>query len=104
MATSAERKAEIRQANVEFMLDHLRSHPCVDCGEPDIEVLQFDHIEMLNQRRGRVVDFLTGSRARLVAQINLCEVRCANCHVRRTRRQTDTSRHAPVAERDMRLV
>jgi hypothetical protein len=56
----------------------------VDCGESDPIVLEFDHI------RGKKVgdvSTLAGqafSWHKLSAEIAKCEVRCANCHRRRT--------------------
>lgn len=65
-----------------FLAEYLYSHPCVDCGENDIVVLDFDHIEDkfedINQMRRRF------SLSRLKEEIAKCEVRCANCHRRRT--------------------
>lgn len=75
----------LRQKNKEYMLDHLRCHPCADCGEDDIEVLQFDHVSL--RRGGKTVTQMMSSRKKLIEEIAKCEVRCANCHVRRTRRQ-----------------
>ena len=66
------------------ILSHLQSHACIDCGKTDIVVLQFDHVRgkkafnIAESFRKRV------TRARLLAEIEKCEVRCANCHVRRT--------------------
>jgi hypothetical protein len=73
--------------NKAFITDYLEKHPCVDCGEPDIEVLQFDHIEMLNKRGGRIANYLSSSTETLAKEIAKCEIRCANCHFRRTRQQ-----------------
>jgi hypothetical protein len=73
--------------NKEYVVSYLLDHPCVDCGEPDIEVLQFDHIEMVRVRSDRVGAFMAGSLENLIDEIGKCEVRCANCHFRRTRKQ-----------------
>lgn len=75
-----------KRRNKTYIYNWLISHPCVDCGESDIEVLEFDHIEPLKRKGGRVSDQLTCSIARLEAEISKCEIRCANCHTRRTRR------------------
>lgn len=76
--------AKNRLRNRRFVDDYLRSHPCVDCGEADIDVLEFAHV------RGVKVDTIssmlrgTPSIKRIAEEIAKCEVRCANCHRRRT--------------------
>jgi len=64
---------------------YLETHPCVDCGNADIRVLQFDHIE----RGSDVVRVarLIGARKKLLAEFEKCDVRCANCHMIRTGEQ-----------------
>ena len=76
------------------LVDYLLGHPCVDCGERDIVVLEFDHVA---DKRGNVSTLASGGRVwKLVqAEIDKCEVRCANCHRRVT---WDRRRAARVQE------
>lgn len=74
--------------NKEYVIEFLKNNPCIDCGESDIEVLQFDHIEMIGDKGKRVGYFIGHSLEALKKQIALCEIRCGNCHIRRTRVQT----------------
>ena len=64
---------------------YLEEHPCVDCGESDPRVLEFDHRDD-SEKSFNVADALRKvcSVARLMAEIAKCDVRCANCHRRRT--------------------
>jgi hypothetical protein len=61
----------------------LRAHPCVDCGEGDIVVLEFDHL----RDKKATISFLVAQGhewATILDEISKCEVVCANCHRRRT--------------------
>lgn len=68
-----------RADNQRRMIEYLRAHPCVDCGERDIVVLQFDH---LASKERDVSSMLSGSWTwpAIEKEIAKCEVRCANCH------------------------
>jgi hypothetical protein len=63
--------------------DYLLDHPCVDCGETDPGVLDFDH---LRDKRADLSTLVLSavSWGAVEAEIAKCEVRCANCHRSRT--------------------
>jgi hypothetical protein len=69
-----------------IVLDALRASPCVDCGEQDLLVLEFDH---LGDKVAGVATLLAakGRVDALVEEIKKCEVVCVNCHRRRTARR-----------------
>jgi hypothetical protein len=66
------------------LLEYLSSHPCVDCGESDPVVLEFDHVN--GEKNREVTAMANGSYCwkTIEAEIRKCEVVCANCHRRRT--------------------
>ena len=72
--------------NQKRMWQYLALHPCVDCGERDPVVLQFDH---LRDKRKNVAYMCTAgfAWATILEEIAKCEVRCANCHTRKTARE-----------------
>jgi hypothetical protein len=69
-----------------FLVDYLASHPCVDCGEADIVVLDFDHVRGVKLMG--IADLIAGvyPLTTLKAEVAKCDVRCANCHRRKTLR------------------
>lgn len=77
------RKKKMVQKNQEYVWDWLSNHPCVDCGETDIVVLEFDHQKNKESTISRAV--VTGwSTLRIQKEIDKCEVRCSNCHKKKT--------------------
>jgi len=83
------RNGIIQQRRREYIGSYLKSHPCVDCGEKDILVLEFDHMDR-SQKSDEVSHFLQRriSLGILVKEIAKCEVRCANCHRRKTAKES----------------
>ena len=56
---------------------------CLDCGYREhAKALQFDHVRGI--KVASVPNLILGSLTRLMAEIEKCEVRCANCHMIRT--------------------
>lgn len=71
-----------------FLWQYLRSHPCVDCGESDPLVLDFDHEDPTTKIASVAEMARNGwSLQRIKHEIDKCVARCANCHRRRTAKQ-----------------
>ena len=71
-----------KKANKDYILNYLKQHPCVDCGESDPVVLEFDHI-VPSSKEYHVSIMVGNSLNTIKKEIEKCEVRCANCHRRR---------------------
>lgn len=75
---------KVRARNRRFVFDFLLENPCVDCGESDPVVLQFDH---QGNKIASIANLIAAaSLKRLSDEMVKCEVVCANCHARRTAR------------------
>lgn len=75
-----ESQYNIRQRNREYILDHLYTHPCIDCGITDVRVLEFDHVRGIKFKE--LSKMMAGhySIKKIQEEIDKCEVRCCNCH------------------------
>ena len=94
VARVGERNERARAAHRERLTAYLLEHPCVDCNEADLRVLDLDH-ENPEQKLSGVARLL-GMHVpweRIEAEIEKCSVRCANCHRRRTAEQLGYWRH-----------
>jgi hypothetical protein len=87
-----------RPRNRRFVAAYLSTHPCVDCGESDPLVLEFDHRDPSSKRDdvGRLVHSTTVEVVR--SEIQKCDVRCGNCHRMRTARQFGSYRVEELAD------
>jgi hypothetical protein len=83
-ATLQGRTARQRDANRRFIASFLKEHPCVDCGLADPIVLEFDHVR--GEKIGHVgaMAYAPVALAKLKREVQKCDVRCANCHRKRT--------------------
>lgn len=79
------RKAQIRRATLEAVGEYLVGNPCIDCGETDLRVLDFDHRPGAEKRADVMKLVQDGySIARVMDEIAKCDVRCRNCHAKVT--------------------
>ena len=83
-----------RQESERKLYAYMKEHPCVDCGETDILVLEFDH-KNPEKKRTEIAILLKGgySFKTIKKEIDKCDVRCANCHKRKTHRDNKSWRY-----------
>ena len=80
------RNKEIRNYVSNYICNFLSTHPCEICGETDIRVLEFDHINPIEKlfdignRSSRQLDVVQ-------KEISKCRVLCSNCHKKHTAKE-----------------
>ena len=67
-----------------YIDNYLSTQYCIDCGTSDQDVLEFDH---LYDKKFNISDAprLGVGIERLKLEIDKCDIRCANCHRRKTK-------------------
>jgi hypothetical protein len=78
------RKQERTLENTLHVREYLIGHPCVDCGESDPVVLEFDHVRGVKSGHISTMARTPVSLRKLQAEMAKCDVRCANCHRRKS--------------------
>lgn len=98
------RNKNLRDKINTFLCNYLLEHPCVDCKEQDITVLEFDHKGLVS--KVNTISYLARIQRpiqEIKAEIDKCEVRCANCHKRKTAKDfnwfKNNNNNALVAQR-----
>lgn len=66
-----------------WIWNYLSNNPCIDCGEKDPIVLEFDHRSDKFMEISEMVR-MGYSISKIELEISKCDVRCANCHRRKT--------------------
>jgi 5-methylcytosine-specific restriction endonuclease McrA len=74
----------------DLLFAFFEGHPCVDCGESDAIVLEFDHVNDKSFDIGR--GFRNKNWQEVLDEMSRCEVVCVNCHRRRTARRSGSAR------------
>lgn len=85
------KKNKIRSMSIarEFIWERL-AEGCVDCGESDPIVLEFDHVDREDKALNVSAMIRSGyGLDRIKKEVEKCLVRCCNCHRRRTTHQFD---------------
>lgn len=91
---SKNRRLSVRKQVFEYLL----THPCVECGERDIIVLEFDHRTQTTKRFDVMSATHGHSWKTVLEEIKKCDVVCANCHKRRTAKMLNWTTRLEIAK------
>ena len=80
------RKQMIFRLNRFRLWRYLLAHPCVECGENDPVLLDFDHLDPKTKKQ-QISRMMFYSWATIEKEIAKCRVLCVKCHRRKTARQ-----------------
>ncbi len=79
------RNLEIKTNIVKYLQNYLSNKSCIDCGESDIAVLEFDHTNRSKKFKAVSTLIRCGYPMEVILEeISKCDIRCANCHRRKT--------------------
>lgn len=78
-------KQQLRLERTTYLPQYFKAHPCVDCGQQDPVVLEFDHLHDKSFSIGAALTCRNWQS--ILNEIQKCEVVCANCRRRRTARR-----------------
>ncbi|MFO7679715.1 MAG: hypothetical protein R6X34_06655 [Chloroflexota bacterium] len=81
---TVQKKRESREEARQYVWNYLTAHSCVDCGETNPAVLEFDHVSGDKTKSISAMVSQGYSIGRIEKEISKCEVRCANCHRNKT--------------------
>lgn len=82
------RRERNQQEKREYVRQYLLNNPCSVCGETDICVLEFDHIDP--EEKSYNISYLMSKNhciSTLIQEMEKCRVMCANCHKKHTSKQ-----------------
>lgn len=87
---SQEYRSMLRTEFRDNMLDYLKDKNCIICGESDIRVLEFDHVNPSEKAFSISQSVRLGYRWPAVqAEIKKCRILCSNCHKKHTAGQAN---------------
>lgn len=99
ISQAVRRKEALAAERAEYVVDFLSKRSCVDCGERDPLVLEFDHLA--NKKFNIAKGLRNRSWQAIVDEIAKCDVVCANCHRRRTALRVRSARAVVIQRRGL---
>lgn len=76
-----ERNKKLKTQTKKLLLSHLANKSCEDCGNDDIRVLEFHHLDPSSKAFSIAKGMAnTYSWVKILREIDKCQILCANCH------------------------
>ena len=73
-------KFELALERLEEEKEYKSNNPCVDCGETNPLVLDFDHVRGEKKRNISDMAHACCSINTIIEEMEKCDIRCSNCH------------------------
>ncbi len=80
--SNAEKAVQLRRRRIGAVIWYKMLHPCLECGNPDPRVLDFDHVR--GKKKFQLQQAKNKPLLKILEEIQKCDVVCANCHRLRT--------------------
>lgn len=98
------RNKAMRVASKKFMLEYLKDKCCMDCGESNSIVLEFDHV--LGNKSFNISSAVAKGMAiaSIEKEMLKCVIRCANCHRIKTAKDFGWYKVLTDTDDDVKLV
>lgn len=99
-----ERRKTRRRLLYLFIFQYLKEHPCIDCGENDPIVLDFDHVK--DKKVNNVSTMAHDLRPLDIIkdEISKCEIRCSNCHRKKTAKEQNWYHYIDMSNMTLKKV
>ena len=94
------RKTKRRETIKKFLFDYLQTHHCVDCPESDPRCLEFDHVRGEKEFHLADATQILPSLERIQKELDKCDVRCANCHRKKTAKDFNHYTHILLVQKE----
>ena len=77
-----------RVAVEDYLFNYLSKHPCIECGEADVVLLEFDHRDQVEKTEAVATMVAQYYSIKTVeAEVAKCDIRCVRCHRLKTARE-----------------
>ena len=86
-----------------FIINYLEKNPCSNCGNNDIRVLEFDHLNPLTKKYN-ISQMNSHNLDNIKLEIDKCQVLCRNCHLIKTKTNHSNNSYKKLTDKNKILI